>query len=43
MIEEIEEKLTSEIEEERKLRKSTNSSLLILLEETCLKIEKAFE
>jgi hypothetical protein len=42
MIKEIEGKIEQEIEEERKARKQTNEALLSLLEETCLKVEKAF-
>ncbi len=43
MVREIQGKLEAEVEEERKLRKQTNNSLLCLLEQTCTKIEKAFE
>lgn len=38
MLREIQAKLEGEVEEERKLRKQTNSSLLFLLEQTCMKV-----
>lgn len=38
MLREIQTKLEAEVEEERKLRKQTNSSLLFLLEQTCMKV-----
>ncbi len=42
MIGEIEGKVEQEIEEERKARRQTNEALLNLLEETCVKVERAF-
>ena len=43
MVRDIQLKLEAELDEERKQRKQTNSSLLFLLEQTCSKVEKAFD